>query len=204
MQTKKICKIICGGDGGTGKTTLITTKKDQHFPLSPPITIGVDFTCFPIEIDGVEITFLIYDLGGQKRFQFLHNSYLVGSRAGLILYDLTRESTFENLPFWYDLFLKENPNMPIIIAGSKLDLVQAEDVKYYLTQWQNLLYKIEHPENVLDHCFFSSKTQVGLDQLFIKLGSIILERDLWLEQPKVARLKSVMGSIPKHVPKTFH
>ncbi|UYP45228.1 hypothetical protein NEF87_001513 [Candidatus Lokiarchaeum ossiferum] len=191
---KKICKIVIAGDGGTGKTTLINSMKTNCFSYASKITIGVDFACFPVQIKSSpdqEITFLIYDLGGQKRFHFMHSSYIIGSKAAIILYDLNRPKTFENLEYWITILQKENPYMPILIGGAKKDLTQPTDIKYYRKKWQILFQQIENSQYIIDHIVISSKTREGIENIFQKIGQAVLQPEIILKQHNYAKFKNI-------------
>lgn len=173
MKQKLIMKICIGGDGGTGKSTLIQTKRTGIFQSSTPITIGIDFACFPMLIEKESITFLIYDLGGQQRFRFLQNSFIIGSKGAIILYDLTREKTFDNIVHWYRLFSSESCQIPILVAGTKMDLVRNEDLQYFSTKWSN--FQTKNPQiTIIDHIFISSKNNAGVDDVFFLMGKYFL------------------------------
>jgi small GTP-binding protein len=178
-MNKKICKIVVAGDGGTGKTTFISTRKQKNFLESSKITIGVDFACFPVEIHEChdqKMMFLIFDLGGQKRFQFMHSSYIIGSRAAIILYDLTRPKSFENISYWHTILQKENPYIPIVIGGTKKDLAQQDDISHFIKRGTQLFRTLPNSEYILDHIFISSKTYEGVEKPFHILGKTLLTK----------------------------
>ena len=174
MFPKKICKITIAGDGGSGKSTMIATKNTEKFQIGASITIGVDFACFPMTIDNISFTFLIFDLGGQKRFQFMHDSYIIGTKGAVILYDLSRPASFESIPKWISLMESEDPSMPIIIAGSKKDLVQPEDLLYFSKKWEEIKRKFPKFARILDHVFISSKDYQSIENLFSTLGRAVI------------------------------
>ena len=109
-------KIVIAGQAGTGKSTLISTKKTGSFNIASKMTIGVDFVILEVRHNNKTFQFLVYDLGGQKRFQFLHDSYIKGAKASIILYDMTRINTFNSIPKWIALLMAENPHIPILIC----------------------------------------------------------------------------------------
>lgn len=174
MSFKAPCKIVIAGDGGTGKSTLITSKNTRKFKIGSNITIGVDFACMDITFQDSNYPFLIYDLGGQQRFQFLHDSYITGTKGAIVLYDLTREKTFDNISNWLELLHKENPAMPIILAGSKSDLVQPEDISAFENRWKAFSRTQTHKSNVIGHHFISSKSFEGIDDLFVQIANEVL------------------------------
>jgi small GTP-binding protein len=158
-------KIVLAGDGATGKSTLLKVKNTGTFDYSCNLTIGVDFGCLNLKWRDKEYPLLVYDLGGQKRFQFLHDSYILGTKAAIILYDLTRKITFTHLSQWLELLSTENSEMPLIIAGSKLDLVPKEVLNKFQILWEKNQPKwVKY--NICGHYFISSKKNEGLDEIF--------------------------------------
>ncbi len=183
-KKKYSIKIAIAGQAGTGKSTLISTKKTGSFNMGSKMTIGVDFVILEVNHNNKTFQFLVYDLGGQKRFQFLHDSYIKGAKASIILYDLTRINTFDSIPKWISLLTHENPQIPILICGSKKDLVQYEDIKKFEYKWFEFISKIPEKCNIIGHIFTSSKTMEGLDSIFytladylnLSLGSLISKK----------------------------
>ena len=163
-------KIVIAGQAGTGKSTLISSKKTGSFNLSSKMTIGVDFVILEVSHNNKTFQFLVYDLGGQKRFQFLHDSYIKGAKASIILYDLTRINTFNSIPRCIALLMDENPHIPILICGSKKDLVQYEDIKKFEDKWHEFASRIPANCNIIGHIFTSSKTMEGIDSIFYTLA----------------------------------
>ena len=163
-------KIVIAGQAGTGKSTLISTKKTGSFNLASKMTIGVDFVILEVSHNKRTFQFLVYDLGGQKRFQFLHDSYIKGAKASIILYDLTRINTFNSIPKWIGLLMAENPHIPILICGSKKDLVQYEDIREFEYKWFKFASRIPKNCNIIGHIFTSSKTMEGIDSIFYILA----------------------------------
>ena len=186
MLPRKVCKITIAGDGGSGKSTMIATKNTENYKMTAGITIGVDFSCFPMKIGNTPYTFLVFDLGGQKRFQFMHDSYIIGSKGAIILYDLSRPSTFKNIPKWISLMESEDPFMPIIIAGSKKDLIQPEDLNHYLKEWEDMKRKFPKFERVIDHVFISSKDYQSVEHLFTYLGRAIIPDSREINFPTIS------------------
>ncbi len=159
-------KIVIGGEGGTGKSTLLKVKDTGEFSYSCEITIGVDFACLEMPWKNNLYPLLIYDLGGQERFHFLHDSYIKGTKAAIILYDMTREKTFQRLSHWFELLYSENKRIPIVIAGSKKDLIQKEDLLHYNSLWEKSITEWNNKFNIIGHFFISSKDNDGIDEIF--------------------------------------
>ena len=125
----KAIKIAILGDGASGKSSLLRARQHLEFDMYSKLTIGVEVACLPLDYfeDKIDETALLaFDLGGQKRFHFIHDAYLRGIRAAVILYDVARYTTFLNLEKWVKLALAENPNIPLFIVGNKIDMLGEE------------------------------------------------------------------------------
>ncbi|MFX1376033.1 MAG: Rab family GTPase [Promethearchaeota archaeon] len=133
----KLIKIITAGDGGVGKTTLLYRYIENRFLADTRMTLGVEFFLKKIDINGESINLQIWDFGGQDHFRPLLENYSVGARGALLLFDLTRPSSLDNIEQWVNICRGKNPGIPIIFLGTKLDLLNSISVdddfaKYYL------------------------------------------------------------------------
>ena len=84
------------------------------FPLvmaDCPHTIGVEFGTRIIEVSGQKIKLQIWDTAGQERFRAVTRSYYRGAAGALMVYDVTRRSTYNHLSSWLtDTRNLTNPN----------------------------------------------------------------------------------------------
>jgi hypothetical protein len=62
----------------------------------------VEFQTQSMEIDGKEIKAQIWDTAGQERFRAVTSAYYRGAVGALIVYDISRKGTFENVGRWLD------------------------------------------------------------------------------------------------------
>ena len=130
MPQKFILKILTAGEGGVGKTTLLHRYVEGKFSAETKMTIGVEFFLKETEIDSKQCTLQLWDFGGQERFRFLLESYVLGAKGALLMFDLTRLMSLENLQQWVNIVRKGDPNLPVLFVGTKLDLddeIQVDD-----------------------------------------------------------------------------
>ena len=79
-----------------------------------PHTIGVEFGTRIIEVSGQKIKLQIWDTAGQERFRAVTRSYYRGAAGALMVYDVTRRSTYNHLSSWLtDARNLTNPNTVI-------------------------------------------------------------------------------------------
>ena len=92
-------KILLIGDSNVGKSCILMRFIDNKFTeLSP--TIGVDFKRKLMEVKGRKVRATIWDTAGQERFRTLTSSYYRGAHGIILVYDVTCQSSFENLQTW--------------------------------------------------------------------------------------------------------
>jgi len=119
-----IVKIVVDGYGGVGKTTMLKKLEYGIFDPETKLTIGVDF--FTKEYGhffGRRVVAQFWDLVGAERFNFLRPFCYKGANCLLLVVDLTRPNTLENI----DYFVKIAKDMnikpeQIILVGTKVDL----------------------------------------------------------------------------------
>ena len=126
-STNHIYKIIMGGDGGVGKTTMLHKYVKGIFIESLQMTIGLDFFLKKMSIDATNFTLQIWDFSGQDRFRFLHGSYVNGADVGLLLFDLTRMFSLKNIPYWVNILRSMDNKLPLILVGTKYDLITEQN-----------------------------------------------------------------------------
>jgi small GTP-binding protein len=95
------------------------------------LTIGADFLSKTIQKNSDTIKLQIWDIGGQDRYKFLRSSFFDGANGALIVFDLSRWHTFEELEEWLsDLREYAGENIPFAVIGNKLDLIDKRDELY--------------------------------------------------------------------------
>ncbi|KAL4585600.1 hypothetical protein LXL04_010223 [Taraxacum kok-saghyz] len=115
-------KGILLGDSGVGKTNLLSRFSKNKFNLESERTIGVEFATASINVDDTIIKAQIWDTSGQERYRTITNSYCQGSVGALLIYDITRKGTFENVERWLqELRNHIDQNIVIMLVGNKLD-----------------------------------------------------------------------------------
>lgn len=114
-----IFKIVLTGDSGVGKTNLLSRFTRNEFMLNSRSTIGVEFSTKEIQIDGKTIKAQIWDTGrrknsnflnkiynivrllaGQERFMAITKAYYRNALGALLVFDILKLSTFQNLDQW--------------------------------------------------------------------------------------------------------
>ncbi|MFW9995007.1 MAG: GTP-binding protein [Candidatus Odinarchaeota archaeon] len=127
MSTSKkafILKMVLAGDGAVGKTSLRIRYLGHGFQSQYIQTIGADFAVKTDVINGKKVNYAIWDLAGQQHFESVRSAYYMGTLGALLVFDVTRRGSFENLNSWIHEIWKHNGKgvIPIVILGNKHDL----------------------------------------------------------------------------------
>uniref|UniRef100_A0A7N0UCS4 Uncharacterized protein n=1 Tax=Kalanchoe fedtschenkoi TaxID=63787 RepID=A0A7N0UCS4_KALFE len=122
-------KVVLIGDSGVGKSNLLSRFARNEFYPSSKSTIGVEFQTQKIDINGKEIKAQIWDTAGQERFKAITSAYYRGAVGALVVYDITRQQTFDNVGKWLnELHSHSDMNVVTILVGNKSDLKDAREV----------------------------------------------------------------------------
>ena len=160
------------GDGGVGKTSVRRRYLGEGFESSYLATIGADFATKRLNPEGSEIA-QIWDLAGQQRFQVVREGYYRGTKGAILIFDLSRDQTYFNIPNWIQEMmeaLNTDDPIPMVLVGNKADLrgssmecVEAKKAEEYadqLSAWADM--EIPYIES-------SAKTGLNVDQIFESL-----------------------------------
>jgi len=169
ISKKKVIKIIVAGEGGVGKTTLLHRYIDRKFYKDTSMTVGLEFFLIDHIVDEENYVLQVWDLGGQERFQFLHDKFSSGSRGALLLFDLTSNRSFERIDGWINILEVYNQKVPILLVGCKLDLIDEIAVDDDRILGRRKRY------GFIDFIKTSAKTGENVENIFDRLVSKILK-----------------------------
>ncbi|XP_033725110.1 ras-related protein rab-11.1-like [Pecten maximus] len=152
-----IWKIVLVGDSGVGKTNLLSRFTRNEFNAESKSTIGVEFATRNLTIKGKTVRAQIWDTAGQERYRAITSVYYRGAVGALVVYDITKPQTFDNLHKWLDE-LKEHadPYVCIMIVGNKTDLISVRAIQ----QEQGRLKAEQHKYSFIETSALDS-TNVG-------------------------------------------
>jgi small GTP-binding protein len=157
-------KVTVIGDGRVGKTSLIKKFTQGSFKKDYVKTIGAQFSVYDQKIKGDKIRLLVWDIAGQDTFHFLRPNFFKNSRAAIIVYSLEENNfgkeSFEHILTWHDDIVKFCGDIPIIVFGNKVDLVDED--KLDTSKIQDLI----NENNFLGHYITSAKTGKGVIEAF--------------------------------------
>jgi small GTP-binding protein len=162
-------KILITGDGGVGKTSLLRRYVDGTFDESTIMTVGVEFFIKEIIFDNIHCTLQLWDLGGQKRFRYLLENYVMGARGALLLLDLTKLPKIGDILEWVNISRLHDINLPIILVGNKHDL---ED---FIAVDDESAIHLKNAFNMVDYIKTSAKTGYNVEEPFELIAKKLVE-----------------------------
>jgi small GTP-binding protein len=166
--SKKICLI---GDYGVGKTSLIRYFVDRQFSDQYLSTVGVKISkkrlTWPDQAN--ELQMMIWDIEGSTAFKKIASSYFQGAAGAILVGDVTRSDTLDNLAEHAQAFLKVNPKGWLIVALNKSDLVE----RSRLIELSNI-YALAGISQLLGTYATSAKEGTSVEQAFNRLGETLV------------------------------
>lgn len=73
-------------------------------------------------IDGKKYKIDIWDTAGQDQYKKLHPSFFFDADGCVMVFDVTRKTTYTNLKQWYAMLKKYCGNIPVILVANKFDI----------------------------------------------------------------------------------
>ncbi|PLB47607.1 small GTPase [Aspergillus steynii IBT 23096] len=116
-----VIKVGMVGDAQIGKTSLMVKYVEGSWDEDYIQTLGVNFMEKTISIRNTEITFSIWDLGGQREFVNMLPLVCNDAVAILFMFDLTRKSTLNSIKEWYRQGRGFNKTAIPFLIGTKYD-----------------------------------------------------------------------------------
>ena len=113
-------KIVLAGDGAVGKSTISnrlskTLNNNERISLTPGLSIN------KIYVPKEEISGIIWDLGGQKQFRFLHNDFIKGAKIVILVYSVEWIHSLKGIKEWLEIIPKDKIPLKIYLIANKVD-----------------------------------------------------------------------------------
>ncbi|XVF68705.1 hypothetical protein PTKIN_Ptkin11bG0022800 [Pterospermum kingtungense] len=166
-----LIKLLLIGDSGVGKSCLLLRFSDGSFTTSFITTIGIDFKIRTIELDGKRIKLQIWDTAGQERFRTITTAYYRGAMGILLVYDVTDESSFNNIRNWIrNIEQHASDNVNKILVGNKADM---DESKRAVPTSRGQALADEYGMKFFET---SAKTNLNVEQVFFSIAKDIKQR----------------------------
>ena len=161
-------KIIIVGEPAVGKTSLIKKFMSGRFSTDYKVSIGTNMFIKELDLDsGMNIKLQIWDIAGQERWTEMRHIYYKGTHGAIIVGDLTRKKTFEQIvKFWWPDLNKYCEDIPRIMLANKEDLVKNISIEELKTYKQKI--------NAKSIIYTSAKFGTNVDKAFKVISELII------------------------------
>ncbi|KAI1480409.1 ras-domain-containing protein [Daldinia eschscholtzii] len=204
-----IAKLVCIGDSGCGKSSLTIRLCEGRFSPQHDVTIGVEFGSRIVPVgpphskkllsstsssaaDGglpdpprasttpqKHMKLSLWDTAGQETYKSVTRSYFRGASGALLVFDITRRSTFEHVTDWLnDLRAIADPDIVVILVGNKLDQAQPspdESVPDKREVSADEAHDWARRNGVLQYVETSAKSGENVEEAFMRVAERIFE-----------------------------
>ena len=165
-------KLVFIGDPGVGKTCIISRFLKGTFDAEQITTVGASYASKTIKISETNesLTLDVWDTAGQEKYRSLTRIFFQGAKLAILVYDITRKDSFENLK---NVWLKElkdhaDKNVVLGVAGNKSDLYEKEEVpEQEAREFAKSIGAI--------FCLTSAQSNSGIEELFEEMGKKFLD-----------------------------
>ena len=158
-----VFKITVIGDGGVGKTSLIKKYTKGSFKKEYIKTLGAQFSKYDEKIENSAVKLFFWDIAGQKEFSFMRPTFYKGSKAAIIVFSLAPDEiddSFKHISDWHEDIKKYCGDIPIVLFGNKMDLVNDEELD------ESNVKEIVDKRDFLGYYKTSAKTGNGVYKAF--------------------------------------
>ncbi|HKE06594.1 MAG TPA: Rab family GTPase [Candidatus Acidoferrum sp.] len=163
MLQKKICML---GSFAVGKTSLVRRFVESIYSDVYQTTVGVKVDKKNVQVNGTDLTLVLWDIYGEDDYQKMHWTYLRGASGYLLVADGTRKATIDKAFSLEQRVREEVGVIPFVFVINKCDLSQDWEVDSALQAQLT-----EKNWNLLRS---SAKTGEGVEEAFALLTRKIL------------------------------
>ncbi|XP_022989944.1 ras-related protein RABA2a-like [Cucurbita maxima] len=180
-------KVVLIGDSGVGKSNLLSRFTRNEFCLESKSTIGVEFATRTLQVEGRTVKAQIWDTAGQERYRAITSAYYRGALGALLVYDVTKPMTFDNVNRWLkELRDHADANIVIMLIGNKTDLkhlraVATEDAQSY-SEKEGLSF-------IETSALEATNVEKAFQTILSEIYRIISKKSLNSDEPAAANIK---------------
>lgn len=158
-----IFKVVVVGDSGVGKTSIVDRFCFNKFDDNNNTTIGSACLKKKVDVSEGSVMLNIWDTAGQERYQSLIPMYLRNAKACVIVIDLERPLSLDELTLYHDYLMEQvDQNCFFCLCANKIDVVRddfnIDDLSKWASQKGCKLFRV------------SAKLGSGITDLFTEIA----------------------------------
>ena len=119
-QPPPLVKVALVGDSGVGKTSLMMRYVEGTFDETQLPTQGVNFMERTVSVQGHELTFSVWDIGG-SHFESMLPLVCNDAAVVLLMFDLCRRESLDSIRKWHEKARSFNKHAVPFLVGCKWD-----------------------------------------------------------------------------------
>jgi len=126
MSSFKLKIILFGRD--LVKNPLVQRIIKNRFAADYKLTVGVDILTKDVEFQLSELaTLSLWDIGRQKRFEFIRSTFYKGAAGVILVFDLTKEETYTEVRNLFTEIIQVTGHRPFLLIGNNINLLKQDD-----------------------------------------------------------------------------
>ncbi|XXG78716.1 hypothetical protein AAC387_Pa08g2603 [Persea americana] len=189
-------KIVLIGDSAVGKSNLLSRYARNEFNANSKATIGVEFQTQSVDINGKEVKAQIWDTAGQERFRAVTSAYYRGALGALVVYDISRRSTFDSARRWLEeLTTHCDTTVVRMLVGNKCDLENIREVSVdegkQLAEEEGLCFM---ETSALDATNVKTAFEIVIKEIYNNVSKKVLDSESYKAELSVNGVSLVNGN----------
>ena len=164
-------KLLLLGDSCVGKSNFIFRFFNNKFKGQHLSSAGIELKNSVLTINNKKLHLQIWDTAGQEKYKTVTKSLFSKVQGFIVMFDLTKLQTFENVKKWIKLIKEECGNYaPILLVGNKNDIKHLRNIS-------EVEIKKLTKEEELDYIETSSKTGENVRKAINMICSDITDKN---------------------------
>jgi len=184
-ENEIICKVVLVGEYGVDKTGIISKYINPSGELFDSPSSCYCSKKIEISEENKIIKFDIWETAGQERYRDKHKNFYKSTDVFVLVYDITKKSTFDELKNYWIKDIKENSNkdfskiiiykkfiifwVVLALVGNNIEKYESQEVDD--AEAENFAEEISAIFQLV-----SSKENIGIEDLFYIIGKSFLQK----------------------------
>lgn len=193
-------RVVVVGDGGAGKTSLLSSFANGTFPSEYVPTVFENHDLH-VEVDGETVELEVWDTAGQEEYASLRQKSYSNVDVFVLVFAISNRDSFENLfSKWFKEIKQFCPLAGVVVVGAKSDLreddgVLAEAASYGKPVLDYAEYEHRATELAEKYIECSALQRDRLDELFQEV--VRVDRRMKLSQMDSPKTTVATATLPQ-------